>query len=312
MRLYGWFGLLLLIVSEYCLIHRIEPFTTFFYFFAWWSYIFLADNLLLRLRGRSLLTGSLRKFWGMLPLSVFIWLLFESYNFVIRNWSYNIAPPQIWLRWPGYALAFSTVLPGLFITSELIGVLFGRSRKTGPAPWEHEALSGDPRGRPLVPLVLTGLALCLAPLVWPKYFFPAVWIGPIFLLDPLLEKAGIKSLSVSIRTGDRQKVWSLMLGGFACGLMWEFWNFWAGTKWIYSVPYFGQWKIFEMPVLGFLGFPPFALECWILYHLLRAIPRHMDSSAARIAWWMSLGIVSIIIFRGLDSHTVHRFVDVFR
>ena len=55
MRLYGWIGFLLLLVSEYCMFRKIEPFHSWFYFFAWWSYILLADNLLLRLRGRSLL-----------------------------------------------------------------------------------------------------------------------------------------------------------------------------------------------------------------------------------------------------------------
>jgi len=309
MRLYGWFGLVLLGVSEYCLFRRIEPFTTLFYCFAWWSYILLADNLLLKLRGRSLLTGSRAKFWAMLPISVFIWLLFESYNLVIKNWSYNAAPPQIWQRWPGYALAFSTVLPGILITSDLVDLIFGRSSK--PAAWEHESLTEQPRTKPSVTFILLGLVLTVAPLVWPRYFFPAVWIGPIFLLDPLLEKAGIKSLSLSICSGNRRRVWSLMMGGLVCGLMWEFWNYWAGAKWIYSVPYFGKWKAFEMPVLGFFGVPPFALECWILYHLIQAVPRHMDSNKARIAWWIGLGIVSIIIFRGIDNHTVSRFVDLF-
>jgi hypothetical protein len=28
-------------------------------------------------------------------------------------------------------------------------------------------------------------------------------------------------------------------------------------------------KIFEMPVLGYLGFPPFALECYAMWHFLR-------------------------------------------
>jgi hypothetical protein len=151
--------------------------------------------------------------------------------------------------------------------------------------------------------------LSIAPLVWPRYFFPAVWLGPIFLFDPLLETVGIQSLSLNISSGNRQRVWSLMLGGLICGLMWEFWNFWASSKWTYSVPFFGNLKIFEMPVLGFLGFLPFALECWILYHLIKAIPRHMDSSAARIAWWIGLGIVSIMIFRGIDNHTVARFAE---
>ena len=35
------------------------------------------------------------------------------------------------------------------------------------------------------------------------------------------------------------------------------------------MPYLGDVKVFEMPVLGYLGFPPFALECFAMYHWLR-------------------------------------------
>jgi hypothetical protein len=114
---------------------------------------------------------------------------------------------------------------------------------------------------------------------------------------------------LDIFSKDRKRIWSLMLGGLICGLIWEFFNFWAGSKWVYSVPFFGKWEVFEMPVLGFLGFPPFALECWILYHLLHAIPQRMSSSAARAAWWFGLGLVSLVIFRGIDNHTVIRFAQ---
>jgi hypothetical protein len=311
MKLYGWCGFLLLLFSEFCLIRRIEPVTTWFYCFAWWSYILLADNLLLKLRGRSLLHDNLREFWGMLPLSIFIWLLFEAYNFVIRNWSYDQVPPQIWLRWPGYILAFATVLPGIFITSDLVELLFHRFPQRAAS--EYVTLSSDPSRDSSVIFILLGLVLTVAPVVWPRYCFAAVWIGPIFLLDPLLEKFGIESLALGLFSGNRRRIWSLLLGGFLCGLMWEFWNFWAGSKWIYSVPFVGQWKIFEMPALGFLGFPPFALECWILYHLLRAIPEKMNSRLVRIAWCIGLGIVSIMIIRGMDHHTVLRFAEqVFR
>ena len=40
-----------------------------------------------------------------------------------------------------------------------------------------------------------------------------------------------------------------------------------------TVPYLGDVKLFEMPVLGYLGFPPFALECFALYHWLRGALR---------------------------------------
>lgn len=307
MKFYGWFGLLLLIVSEYGLFRKIEPFSTWFYCFAWWSYILLADNLLLKLRGHSLMTGRRREFWGMLPLSVVIWLLFEAYNFSIQNWSYNTAPPQLWLRWFSYALAFATVLPAIFITADLVEPLFGRRADKTASQCEPCASALHSNPSPI--FIALGLAMSAAPLIWPRYFFPAVWLGPIFLLDPLLEKAGIRSLSMSVASGDRRRVWSLMLGGLVCGLMWEFWNFWAFSKWTYTVPFFGKWKVFEMPVLGFGGFPPFALECWILYHGIRAVPRRLGSFAARAAWWLCLGILAVLIFRGIDSHTMTRFTE---
>lgn len=35
--------------------------------------------------------------------------------------------------------------------------------------------------------------------------------------------------------------------------------------------FIGDIKIFEMPVLGYLGFPPFAIECWSLYIFVRSL-----------------------------------------
>ena len=302
MKPYGWIGLLLLLVSGYCLVRKIEPFVTWFYCFAWWSYILLADNLLLKLRGQSLLVHRRKELWGMLPLSIFIWLLFEAYNLVIQNWAYE-TPAAIWQRWSGYAVSFATVLPGIFITADLVERLFGRSTK--PPASGSENLQAGARTRIRLASLVPGLILTIAPLIWPRYFFPAVWLGPIFLLNPFLVKMGVAGLF----SGSRRRLWSLMLGGLLCGVLWEFWNYWAGSKWIYTIPYFGQWKVFEMPVLGFLGFPPFALECWILYHLLRANLQHMRSMAARIAWWCCLGIVCIMLFRAIDAHTVVRLVE---
>ncbi len=306
MKLYGWFGLLLLGVSEYCLFRRIEPFYSWFYCFAWWSYILLADNLLLRLKGRSLLTGRGRELPGMLFLSVFIWLIFEAYNLVIRNWAYDGIVPQLWVRWCGYGLAFATVLPGIFITTDLVEYWIFPHRE-GPSASEIEGLPRAPTDAVSRLFLWLGAFLCVAPLIWPRYFFASVWLGPIFLFDPLLEKLGIRSLSLSVSSGERRRIWSLLLGGLACGLMWEFWNFWAASKWVYTVPFFGQWKVFEMPVLGFLGFPPFALECWILYHLVREGLRRVHPAPLRAALWVLIGAVCVLVFYSIDHRTIIRF-----
>jgi hypothetical protein len=46
------------------------------------------------------------------------------------------------------------------------------------------------------------------------------------------------------------------------------WNFYSYPKWIYHIPYVDFWHIFEMPILGYGGYLPFALELYALYHFI--------------------------------------------
>jgi hypothetical protein len=71
------------------------------------------------------------------------------------------------------------------------------------------------------------------------------------------------------------------MSGVLCGVLWEFWNYWSGAKWHYTVPIMENLKIFEMPVPGYLGFPTFALECFTMYVFLRAIVTRVSPQAAR-------------------------------
>jgi hypothetical protein len=45
-----------------------------------------------------------------------------------------------------------------------------------------------------------------------------------------------------------------------CGFFWEAWNFYSYPKWVYHVPFVSWLKLFEMPLLGYGGYLPFALE----------------------------------------------------
>jgi hypothetical protein len=105
-----------------------------------------------------------------------------------------------------------------------------------------------------------------APFVAPEsvrpYLAAPVWLGFIVLLDPVNRRLGGEALT-------RERTINLMAGGLLCGILWEFWNYWAGAKWIYTVPIMQNLKIFEMPLPGYFGFPPFALECFTMYVLLR-------------------------------------------
>ena len=50
------------------------------------------------------------------------------------------------------------------------------------------------------------------------------------------------------------------------------------AKWHYIFPMFQQWKIFEMPAPGYLGFLPFALECFVMYVSASALLRAPEPS----------------------------------
>jgi hypothetical protein len=104
-----------------------------------------------------------------------------------------------------------------------------------------------------------------------RYMAAPVWLGFIFLLDPINAWLGAESLWIDLRAARYDRLVNLSLSGLLCGALWEFWNFWAGAKWHYSVPIMERWKIFEMPLPGYFGFPPFALECFTMYVFVRRL-----------------------------------------
>jgi len=103
-----------------------------------------------------------------------------------------------------------------------------------------------------------------------RYMAAPVWLGFIFLLDPINGRLGGESL-----TDDPNRTVNFLLSGLLCGVLWEFWNYWAGAKWHYTVPIMEDVKLFEMPLPGFLGFPPFALECFTMYVFVRLMFRRL-------------------------------------
>ena len=64
-----------------------------------------------------------------------------------------------------------------------------------------------------------------------------------------------------IENGDWRYLFTWALAALFCGFFWEMWNFYSHAKWVYSVPYFQAFHIFEMPLLGYTGYLPFGLEC---------------------------------------------------
>lgn len=264
---FGWIGLIIIVIAETLLILDFETVKIFFTPIVWTGYILFIDALLNKLGGKSYLIHKSKAFFLMLPISLGCWLIFEAYNLHLRNWEYVNLPENMVIRIIGYVWSFITIFPGILLTSEVIDHLkiFERFKT------KNFVISK----RTLIFWLLIGASFLIVPLILPaiysKYLFALVWLGFVFLLDPINALLGEHSLFIDLRTGKINKLFSLFLSGVICGFLWEFWNYWATTKWIYILPFLQEPKIFEMPVVGFLGFLPFAVECYVMWIFIKFI-----------------------------------------
>ena len=244
---------------------EIEPFHNLFYIFAWWAYIFIVDAVIYRVKGDSLIVSRTREFFWLMVWSVFLWFLFELANLRLQNWHYMFLPSDKSLRWSGYFLAYATVLPGLFETAELLATAgIFKAARVRPLKVTRGLLRT---------LFAAGAAALILPLVLPRYFFALIWVAFTLLLEPVNYRLGLRSLLRDLGEGSAAKLAQLLTGGVICGFLWEFWNFKAGAKWIYTLPLAGDLKLFEMPAAGYIGFPIFAVECYAMYNFISYLRR---------------------------------------
>ena len=211
------------------------------------------------------------RFAAIYLVSIPVWLVFDWVNFwYIDAWRYHGLPEDIFIRYAGYFLAFGAICPGMFLIADIVqrnGLARLRGRPFDPGP------------AVCVTLVLIGGAMALYPfLVRDPVGSLTLWLGLFFLLDPINERLGMPSILGDWRQGRYGRTTSLMIGGAVCGLLWEFWNYWAMSKWTYNLPFLGSLEsisYFEMPAIGFLGFLPFALECWAMVQSILWIAHKM-------------------------------------
>ncbi len=261
---HGWLGLGLVSVF-WPLNWGLEGMRTHWGFFPLWlGYCLVVDALVVTRKGTSLFTRSSSRYVGLFVASIPCWWLFELINKRTQNWIY-LSDPISDLEYALLAsLSFSTVIPAVFGTAELAGT-FGWLQRLGPGP------RITPTRSTLWAFFLCGWAMLALLLVWPRCFFPFLWLSVYFILEPINAWLDNRSLFEFTRDRDWRPVVALWVGCLICGFFWEFWNFWSYPKWVYDVPFVGVFKVFEMPALGYGGYLPFALELYALYHLMLGI-----------------------------------------
>jgi len=269
LKLHGHAGLLIIFLAEALLFSGNQVVGRWFTPIVWTGYILFIDALVYKVKGQSLLVTNRAEFLIIAVVSIASWWLFELYNAprfwqsdLELWWHYHNLEPNLFLRRVGYDWAFATITPALLETAEFFdATLFSRVKSARPAKLSKRSL-----------YLMAGagaLGAALPLIVFSPWLVPLVWLGLILMLDPINELRGQPSITGDLKRGDYRRLLVLLASGGLCGVLWEFWNYWALSKWTYTVPYLGNRKIFEMPVLGYLGFPPFAVESWAMYVFVR-------------------------------------------
>jgi len=268
-----------------------------FYCFAWWSFLLIVDSLNVRRRGTSPLAESASRFFFAGFLSVPVWLVFELFNLRLKNWSYHGLPGSLPERWLGYFIAFATVIPAVWELALFFQGFLKDSKKVrfrfpvGPFLLRASFMLG-----------VVFLALSLA---WPRLFFPLVWLGFVFFLEPVNYLRHAPSFFKDLENSRGRQLASWALAGLAAGLVWELLNYWAGSHWEYFIPYLNFGKVFQMPVFGYGGFITFGLEVFAAFALLVSIDQGLRRKRLwRALFWAGLLAFDVFCFYLIDKGTV--------
>ena len=237
-------------------------------FFPLWLGFIVTVNALTEWRTGSCLMRRAPGDWLMLfGVSAVFWWGFEWLNRFVRNWHYLGVQDFGALAYALHAtVCFSVVLPAVGAVAEWLGSFDGwRARVSQGPAWK--ALEW--RGTAVVLTIAAAGALVFTGM-WPRWFYPALWVAPLaFLLaEPVLMKRD-RGVVVEMARGDWTRAATWMVAALICGFFWELWNLHSAAKWIYTVPGVDRWHVFEMPLLGYAGYLPFGLECLLVVERVR-------------------------------------------
>jgi hypothetical protein len=236
--------------------------TSYLFFPLWLGYILTVDGLVLLRSGTSILTRSRLHFGLNFVVSAPAWWLFEVINWRTRNWQYLggevfSGAEYMWLS----SISFSTVMPAVFGTAELVRTFRWPERFVkGPRLEPSRALGFG--------LLAGGFIMLALTVLWPRILYPLVWGAVFLILEPVNMLARRRTFFDWLAKGDWRPLVCLSTGALICGFFWEMWNYFSYPKWIYHTPGAEYLHVFEMPLLGYLGYLPFAWELFAIRNFL--------------------------------------------
>src|SRR5438046_8329277 len=156
-------------------------------------------------------TRSRKEFVLLFVASSPVWWMFEVINRRTTNWEYlgsnHFTTFEYYLL---CTISFSTVMPAVFETAELVGTFKWVERFTfGHRVRETAALEPG--------FFLAGAGMLLLTLVCLKYFYPFVWLALVLNLEPLNFWLGREHFMEYEERGDGRRIVSLSIGAWLGG-----------------------------------------------------------------------------------------------
>jgi len=235
-----------------------NPFLKTHYFpFLWMAFFLLVDPIAYFARGSSLMLRLGKGTLLLLIVSIPFWLFFESLNSIFSLWV-NRGGSAGGLSQILYGISHASILPSFFALLYLLCPsleCFKPKRCLGHGwMWFWVGIS----------MALLTLLFC-----FPRALYPVIWLFLFFFFDALNWRAGNISILYALRNLKIKPLFALFLTGVLLGLYWEGLNVLAQSAWSYHLPYFGRYDLFQMPLLGYLGYAAFggnivAFSVWVL------------------------------------------------
>lgn len=266
---YTYLGLLLNLAAWISSWGRIGPYG-YTFFPLWFGFILVLDGLNVARRGTSPLTRNPARFAALFLFSVPVWWVFEAFNAAVQNWHYVLDRPYSGFEYNFWSsLAFSTVLPAEVEMSELLS-----SFKALRPRLAQQALGPRLSLRGAAASIAVGAVMLALAVGVPHYFYALIWGSLIFILDPINNLARRKSAWGRLLARDWRFLVTLALAALCDGFFWEMWNWRALPHWYYTVPIVNNLPhLFAMPLPGYIGYLPFGIELYAMYHFLLLITR---------------------------------------